>query len=890
MDIEAIKDANLIEDVIQQTFPLRGRGRYLRAEAHDSLVVDVYNQCYFWNSRDEQGDVITWVQKRQRTDFKGAVTWLCQRGGLPEPRWGNENIQAVATRRVRYEALTVAARQFVRNLRGDQGQAARDYCHSRGWTDETIQRAGLGFADGDRELLQDAFSMYEIDAASPAAQAALGIRAGMLIYPHVEHGRVVYLAARSIVEKAHYNPPVELIGERQLYFNWEYQSQGDQVIVVEGQADAITLAQWGIPAIALAGVAVNQGMLKMLARHKQIYVALDPDETGVIAARKIADALGPLVRMVNWPERDANAWLQAGAGADECRDLLATASMWVDILAREAGQADNGQRPEALRRAFRAVARLDDFDLATYRKCLAEEMELGLREFDGMLKATQPEIEDPAAEEPMITLTIVGGQIQMKTSEDYYLLEALYRPPEGSAGASAISGGKTLFAVRDPAGAISTVNHLDVDDVRYVPPPPESQMLTKRVVSFAEVIGPLLKTGDLVEEIRKTIHKYVDIDPFFERLSAYYVLFTWMYDCFNTIPYLRFRGDYGTGKSRARKVIGALSFRPMRASGAATVSPIFRMIDAWRGTLLVEEADYGQSDYAQEIIKIYNQGYDREQGVVLRSGDKNSGFETEAYVCFGPKILAMRGEFKDEALISRFLTKEMGGPTTRADIPIEMPREFELIEAPRLRGLLLRYRLEHWRPYIELNYDALDMSIEPRLNQIVLALYSLVDDPELLAELQEFVREYNKRLIEERGLTLAAKVLEALIVQFHLNQTTPVEDRDLSTLRITERVNQLIDFENYGYGEYIAKHLATDNKVTDRKVGSVLRKQLQFQSERSGKFNGRHVVIWEEERAQALRKRYGLDDDRLVNLLEIVNKLDAMEQEHNERVQGPLGI
>jgi len=415
-------------------------------------------------------------------------------------------------------------------------------------------------------------------------------------------------------------------------------------------------------------------------------------------------------------------------------------------------------------------------------------------------------------------------------------------------------------------------------------------MLTKRVVSFAEDVGALMTIGDLVEEIRQTIHKYVDIDPFFERLSAYYVLFTWMYDCFNTLAYLRFRGDYGTGKSRARKVIGALCFRPMRASGAATVSPIFRMIDAWRGTLLVEEADYGQSDYAQEIIKIYNQGYDREQGVVLRSGDKNKGFETEAYVCYGPKILAMRGEFKDPALTSRFLTKEMGGPTTRTDIPIEMPREFELIEAPRLRGLLLRYRLEHWQPFIELNYKALDMSIEPRLNQIVLALYSLVDDPELLAELQEFVREYNKRLIEERGLTLAAKVLEGLVVQFYLNETTAEADRDLSTLMITTRVNQLIDFENFGYDDYIAKHMGTDNKVTDRKVGALLRKQLQFQSERSGRFNGRHVVVWEADRALALRKRYGLDDERLVSLLEIVQKLDAMEEEHKEHGQGALGL
>jgi hypothetical protein len=390
-----------------------------------------------------------------------------------------------------------------------------------------------------------------------------------------------------------------------------------------------------------------------------------------------------------------------------------------------------------------------------------------------------------------------------------------------------------------------------------------------------------MSTSALVDEIQACIHKYVDMDPFFERLSAFYCLFTWMYDCFNTIPYLRFRGDYGTGKSRARKVIGALCFRPMRASGAATTSPIFRMIDSWRGTLLVEEADYAASDYAADIIKIYNQGYDREQGIVLRSGDKATGFETEAFVCYGPKVIAMRGEFHDKALTSRFLTKEMS-ETTRRDIPIEMPREFELEEAPGLRAMLLRYRLEHWRPFIELNYQALDLSIEPRLNQITLALYSLVEgDDELVENLKVFIREYNKQLIEERGLSLAAKVLEAVVIQHALESgyKSDEKDWDLSTLTITERTNQLMDFENHGYDGYLDVHFAAKNKteVSDRKVGSTLRTKLQLVSERSSRFNGRHVVVWNPARIDGLRKRYGLDDDRLCDLLEIVQQLDAME-------------
>src|SRR5438128_764649 len=36
----------------------------------------------------------------------------------------------------------------------------------------------------------------------------------------------------------------------------------------------------------------------------------------------------------------------------------------------------------------------------------------------------------------------------------------------------------------------------------------------------------------------------------FEQIASYYVLFTWVYDGFNEVPYLRLRGDRGCGKTR----------------------------------------------------------------------------------------------------------------------------------------------------------------------------------------------------------------------------------------------------------------------------------------------------------------------------------------------------
>src|SRR3972149_4403524 len=94
IDIEAIKEANPIEQVIAETEPLTEAGRYRKGTRHDSLGVDTKNPAFFWNSMgaDESGDVITWVIKhRGCADFKEAVEWLCRRANLPSPEWSGQD-------------------------------------------------------------------------------------------------------------------------------------------------------------------------------------------------------------------------------------------------------------------------------------------------------------------------------------------------------------------------------------------------------------------------------------------------------------------------------------------------------------------------------------------------------------------------------------------------------------------------------------------------------------------------------------------------------------------------------------------------------------------------------------------------------------------------------
>jgi 5S rRNA maturation endonuclease (ribonuclease M5) len=873
--VQRVKEANRVEDVIAETFQLHGSGRYLRTEQHDSLVIDTENQYYAWNSRGETGDVIDWIRERQNVGFRGAVTTLCQRVGLDEPQWGTESAQKAAVRRERYDALTVAAQHFVTQLRGDAGKVARDYCDSRGWTDETIHEARLGYVDGGRDALLAEFSMHEIDAASSGAQAALSFSSGLLVYPHLIDGRAVYLSGRSIVGKRHYNPPRDMIGGRQLYRNWLWSPKAEHLVICEGQADAVTWGQWGFSAIALAGCSVSEEVLKMLAASQSVFLALDGDSAGEKAARRLCSALGARTRLVAWPEgiRDANDALQKGVSADDAHDLLAAAETWAEVLTREAGKAEGDQRITKLRRAFGVIANLDEFEVTARRERLADLADVNLREFDRLRKSVLCEGTEQNDGAPLVTVQIAGSNRCMDGLICGHLIDLVYRPRTNG------DDDKTLLVIRDLEGdgTPRIADHLDIDGIRYEPIPP-NQMMREGIIQLPSDLGEAMETPELVQRIRETIHKYVDLDVFYEFLAAYYVLFTWLYDAFETLPYLRFLGEPGTGKSRTLQVVGAMCYRPITATGAATVSPMFRLMDRYRPTLLLDEGDFANSDETALVIKMLNVGYQERQAVILRAGPQDDGFSPEGFKVYGPKLIATRSKFDDWALESRCLTKHFDAPTLREDIPIDLPRSFWREEALEIRNLLLRWRMEHWQPEIELSYEGIDHSLEPRLNQVSIALMTLVDDPDLKADLQALMKRFDEQLILERSNTLECKVLEAILFL----REEDGSEADLSMKSITARVNDLMDWENH---REIRTPEDRQNALKPRSVGHIVKK-LGLPKTRDPRTR-RIAVLWDEDRMKRLRRRYGLDDAALTGVFEIFYTIEAKRQEAKSGEETP---
>ena len=338
---------------------------------------------------------------------------------------------------------------------------------------------------------------------------------------------------------------------------------------------------------------------------------------------------------------------------------------------------------------------------------------------------------------------------------DGTLVEALYDADNST----------TSLAVCLPDGKVSIVAHNDLPTrERLVPYSPRNNLIATGCVLLPSDVGDFGDKGDLVEEVRAFIHRYVDLTPVFEEIAAHYVLLSWVYDAFNELPYLRFRGDYGTGKTRALLTIGSISYMGFFASGASTVSPIFHVLDAFGGTLILDEADFRYSDATAELTKILNNGNMNGLPILRTMTNRHRELNPTAFRVFGPKIIGMRAGFSDRALESRFLTEETGGRPLRPEISIHLPEALKS-EALGLRNKLLAWRFRA-RFLVGPDPSRLVEGVEPRLNQTALALLSIVDDQGLRDRIRDELVGEEARVLNERASSLEATMLGVLVDAF----------------------------------------------------------------------------------------------------------------------------
>jgi hypothetical protein len=378
-----------------------------------------------------------------------------------------------------------------------------------------------------------------------------------------------------------------------------------------------------------------------------------------------------------------------------------------------------------------------------------------------------------------------------------------------------------------------------VKQARYYETPrstlvPTDDILAGQVVHFAPTAIPYVSQAVLFKEVKEFVHRYLELPANFEDIASLYVLLTWVYEFSPSIPYLRVIGDWGSGKTRFLQVVGSVCFRPIFASGATTPAPIFRILEQFRGTLVLDEADFKDSSSWVEMVKLLNNGY-RPGMPVLRADKEDGKWYPRSYQVFGPKLIATRLPFKDEALESRCLTAEML-PLTREDIPRVLPHNFDK-EVADLRSKLLTFRLGNLMRLKGKTFgnELLEPGLQPRLQEILIPLRVMLNgDGSMVEALAGFVHRLQETLFSRRRESDAGRVLAAIIVLYQENQ-------ELSSKNIAEKANELDE---------------EASSLNSEKVGWLTRR-LGLNKEKGGS-SRRRVVRWDQERIESLVKQYGL--------------------------------
>ena len=142
----------------------------------------------------------------------------------------------------------------------------------------------------------------------------------------------------------------------------------------------------------------------------------------------------------------------------------------------------------------------------------------------------------------------------------------------------------------------------------------------------------------LLNEVSDAIRQFIVLDEHQAHAAALWVALTYLIDVVEVAPLAIINApEKSCGKTQLLNVMGRMSYRPLPASNASA-SALFRAVELWKPTILIDEADTFFRDNL-ELHGMVNAGYLR-GGFVLRSETVGDSFEPKMFSVYSAKALA----------------------------------------------------------------------------------------------------------------------------------------------------------------------------------------------------------------------------------------------------------
>ncbi|MBI5809602.1 MAG: DNA primase [Deltaproteobacteria bacterium] len=373
--IEEVRERASIVDVISDYVPLKKRGaNYIglcpfHSEKTPSFSVNEEKKMFYCFGCNAAGDAITFLMKKEGTDFPEAVRSLAARFGVTITE--EKTAPSSGLKDSLYGVNRLSSEYFSSALRSPGGRSARDYLKKRGLAGaegiETVKRFSVGFAPDKWDGLASCLSKSGV-ALDLAEKAGVAVKKekgfydrfrNRIIFPVMDmKGRVIAFGGRSIdgAEPKYLNSPETLLFKKGETLYGFYQARqaaakAGSAIVVEGYFDLLALHCHGFTnTVATMGTALTGGHLRALkAQAASIYALFDSDDAGRSAAiRGLTLFLSediPCRAVLLKGAKDPDEFLQKfGAGA--MREALSSAEPLMEFYLKELRKKMDMDTPE----------------------------------------------------------------------------------------------------------------------------------------------------------------------------------------------------------------------------------------------------------------------------------------------------------------------------------------------------------------------------------------------------------------------------------------------------------------------------------------------------------------------------------------------------------------
>lgn len=374
--VEKIKERISIVEVISSYLSVIQVGNNYKAkcpfhnEKTPSFFISPDRGTYYCFGCGAKGDIFSFVEKFEGTDFLGSLKILANRAGIPLENW-NSNDKSKDEKEVWYEIIEEATRFF--EIAFDKNPKARAYLRSRGLSDETIKNFRIGYAlpqwrSVTDYLLKKGYKQKDLEIVGLTKNNNGKVYdrfRSRIIFPISDSsGRVIAFSGRifkeeistdesnSEITEAKYlnSPDTPLFNKSNVLFGIDKAKQAIRIrgysIIVEGQMDLIMSHQSGFSnTVAVSGTALadhtgeddplrdssseasiskinNLGLIRRLSPN--IIFAFDGDGAGIRASGRssmIALSLDMQVKIAILPE-----------GRDPADIILENTDKWKEII------------------------------------------------------------------------------------------------------------------------------------------------------------------------------------------------------------------------------------------------------------------------------------------------------------------------------------------------------------------------------------------------------------------------------------------------------------------------------------------------------------------------------------------------------------------------------